>query len=101
MNQWGRRRCCSNGQTPCRRRVVEMDEAWLEEKSLCSNQEGGIYIPEPVWPVQSQLKLDPGPPPAADWTSYHCCSRAATATGLFHRSWIVNVVLIFGHEKRC
>src|SRR6267154_1642054 len=44
MNQWGRRRCCSNGQTPCRRRVVEMDEAWLEEKSLCSNQEGGIYI---------------------------------------------------------
>src|SRR5437867_2579997 len=41
------------------------------------------------------------PPPAADRTSYHCCRRAATATGLFHRSWTVKVVGIFGQEKRC
>src|SRR6267154_6073824 len=45
MNQWERRRCCSNGLTPCRRRVEDVVEVRLDEKTHCSNKEGRyIYI---------------------------------------------------------
>src|SRR6267154_2781863 len=47
MNRWGRRRCCSNRLTPCRRLVEEVVEVRLDEKTYWSDKEGRyryIYI---------------------------------------------------------
>src|SRR3989442_10681395 len=52
-------------------------------------------------PLRPHIRPEPGPPPAAPTASSHCCTSAAAASGSNHKSHGVNVVLTFGHEKRC